>query len=160
MICYILCSYDFFQDREKHIKILLYITNVQTVNLSWILRYSSVFSCRNIQILFFCQKLSFHNWLCELKYFSFTWTMRLSVESNLLKYQRVFCYSTNATRKLYTTIVILQFYEEESSRLYHFWFSETYNKIFNKIWTETKYLRKVFETLLNDYIWLAEPGNI
>ena len=59
--------------------------------------------------------------------------MRLSIESNLRKYQRGFCYSTNAIRKLYTINVILQLYEEESSGLYHFRFSETYNKIFNKI---------------------------
>ena len=51
---------------------------------------------------------------------------------------------------MYTKTAILQFYLEESSEVHHILLSETLKNISGKI----------FETALNDYIWLAERGKI
>ena len=122
--------------------------------LSWILRYSGVFSKLTDARSHFsnyssCQKLSFHNWLCELKYFSFTWSMHLPEENNQLKYQRGFSYSTTVIIKLHyncnTTILPRRELRTPSYLVF---------------WNFGKYLRKVFETPVNDCVWLSKRGKI
>ena len=55
--------------------------------------------------------------------------MRYLAENNQLKHQQGLSYSTTALIKLYTATVILQFYQEENSRLHHIWSSETLQNI-------------------------------
>ena len=45
--------------------------------------------------------------------------MRLLLENNQLKYNRGSSYFTNTIIQLYTAIVMLQFYSEESFELHH-----------------------------------------
>ena len=70
------------------------------------------------------------------------------VENKSLRNQRRFSYSTNEII-LYTTTVTTIWQRREVRVPSYLVFSNF-----------TKYLRKFFETSLNDYIWLAKRGKI
>ena len=92
--------------------------------------------------------MPFHNWLCELKYFSFsfTWSMRYSVENVQLKYQWGRACIDKTVHYNCNTTILLRRELRTSSYLVSLNF--------------TKYLRKAFEICWNDYIWLLEYGKI